>query len=429
MAVRVLRVLLYGASVGELVQDDMRIRFSYDSDLMDRIPNPTPLSLSMPPYIDDHTGDAVAAFLWGLLPENPAVLARWAREFQVSVANPVGLLEHVGLDCAGAVQFVRPDDLDEAVNPGGVEWLTESGVARLLRTLRRDATAWHGGAEEGQFSLAGAQSKTALVYEGSRWGRPWGRTATTHILKPAIPGLDDQDINEHLCLSTARGLGLTAARTAIRTFEDQTALVVERYDRAWAGNHRIRVHQEDLCQAMGVHPVNKYQADGGPGPRDIVDLFHAVQSTNQAHESTLAFVDAVILNWWLAGTDGHAKNFSVLLSDDQVRLAPLYDISSALPYPELMNPHKLKLAMKVGKEYRVKYIARREWTRLAQDLDLDAEELLSRVRQLGEAIPDAMAEAAADPAVRSLDSALPGTLTDAIAKRVNSVLRELQVTR
>ncbi|HEX6473361.1 MAG TPA: type II toxin-antitoxin system HipA family toxin [Streptosporangiaceae bacterium] len=428
MPARALRVLLYDAPVGELTQDTTRFRFGYDADLAERVADPTPVSLSMPLERRDHSGDAVAAFLWGLLPENPAVLARWAREFQVSVANPVALLEHVGLDCAGAVQFVRPDDPYER-DPGGVEWLTEAGVAHLLRTLRRDATAWHGGLEDGQFSLAGAQSKTALVHEKGRWGRPWGRAATTHILKPAIPGLTDQDINEHLCLSAVRRLGLAAATTAVSTFEDQTALVVERYDRVRDGDRWARVHQEDLCQALGVHPVNKYQADGGPSPQDIVDLLRAVQPTDQARESIMAFVDALALNWWLAGIDAHAKNFSVLLSGDSVRLAPLYDISSALPYPDLMNPHKLKLAMKIGQEYRIKYIGRREWIRLARDLSLDADAVLDRVRWLGEALPDAMSDVAGEAGVRSLDSPLPEALTDAVARRADSVLRELRATR
>ncbi len=45
------------------------------------------------------------------------------------------------------------------------------------------------------------------------------------------------------------------------------------------------------------------------------------------------FADALIWNWLIAGTDAHAKNYSLLLAGDQVRLAPLYDIASALPYP------------------------------------------------------------------------------------------------
>jgi len=55
-----------------------------------------------------------------------------------------------------------------------------------------------------------------------------------------------------------------------------------------------------------------------------------------------------MLNWLIAGTDAHAKNYSVLIAPQgRVRLAPLYDIASVLPYPRF-DLHKVKLAMKVG---------------------------------------------------------------------------------
>ncbi|WP_354534043.1 MULTISPECIES: HipA N-terminal domain-containing protein [unclassified Nonomuraea] len=83
-------VLLNGVRVGELGQDAMgRIRFSYDTAVRSWLPTATPLSLSLTPDVESHEGPEVAAFLWGLLPENPAVLSRWTREFGVSAANPV----------------------------------------------------------------------------------------------------------------------------------------------------------------------------------------------------------------------------------------------------------------------------------------------------------------------------------------------------
>jgi len=46
----------------------------------------------------------------------------------------------------------------------------------------------------------------------------------------------------------------------------------------------------------------------------------------------LALIDALAWNWLIAGTDAHAKNYSLLLAGNDVRLAPLYDVASALPY-------------------------------------------------------------------------------------------------
>ncbi|HYB25462.1 MAG TPA: HipA N-terminal domain-containing protein, partial [Solirubrobacteraceae bacterium] len=198
-----LAVLLADRHAGTLTRaSGGRLTFTY----MDRYlagESPTPLSLSMPAQIQAHRGQIVTNWLAGLLPDNDAVLRRWAREFHANARSPFSLLgTPVGEDCAGAVRFVHPDRLKRALRrQGDVQWLSEAQVAQRLRELREDSTAWLGRSFTGQFSLAGAQAKTALRREGRRWGVPYGATATTHILKPAVAGLDDHDLNEHLCLT------------------------------------------------------------------------------------------------------------------------------------------------------------------------------------------------------------------------------------
>ena len=211
-------------------------------------------------------------------------------------------------------------------------WLTEEEVAERLRDLRADTTAWLGRSFTGQFSLAGAQAKTALLQRDGRWGVPSGATPTTHILKPAVAGLDDHDLNEHLCLDAARRAGLIAARTRIERFGEETAVVVTRYDRIATGGAIRRVHQEDLCQALGIPPTRKYQNEGGPGPVQIVRLLRGAMRPTAAEDAVRRFADALAWNWLIAGTDAHAKNYSLLLAGPEARLAPLYDIASALPY-------------------------------------------------------------------------------------------------
>lgn len=68
--------------------------------------------------------------------------------------------------------------------------------------------AWRLPGDAGRFSLAGAQAKTALHFSDGRWGVPRGRTPTTHILKPPIPGFPGHCENEHLCLRFVRALAL-----------------------------------------------------------------------------------------------------------------------------------------------------------------------------------------------------------------------------
>ena len=137
-----------------------------------------PLSLSMPLVVGEHEHARIEPWLWGLLPDNEAILARWGQRFHVSPRNAFALLGAVGEDCAGAVQLVRPERIDEILEDDSqhAEWLTEGDIAERLSTLRKDHAAWRVARDTGQFSLAGAQPKTALLFDGQRWGVPYGLT-------------------------------------------------------------------------------------------------------------------------------------------------------------------------------------------------------------------------------------------------------------
>ena len=400
-----------------------RLQFSYDEEYAAR-PDATPLSLSMPLSQLTHPDSVIAPWLWGLLPDDPSVLTRWERHFHLSRAVPFTLLgTPIGLDCPGAVRFTRPERLNEAVHSAGrVTWLTEDDVAQVLRELGRDSTSWLGVGFTGQFSLAGAQAKTALLRQGGRWGIPAGATPTTHILKPAIAGLVGHDLNEHLCLDAARRCGLPAVRSRIARFGDQSAIVVDRYDRYPSGVGFSRIHQEDLCQALAVPPIRKYQNEGGPGPSDIAELFRRAMPTRAAEQAVRGFADALIWNWLIGGTDAHAKNYSLLLRQGEVRLAPLYDIASALPYGD--HEKKLRLAMKIGGDYQLNP-HRNRWPDAARDLGLPAAELVARARELAAAVADAFADAAKAPDVLAQESKLPARLADLVAERSGRCARLL----
>jgi serine/threonine-protein kinase HipA len=184
----------------------------------------------------------------------------------------------------------------------------------------------------------------------------------------------------------ARAAGLIVPNSSVQHFADETAIVVERYDRVRSDGRWARIHQEDMCQALGLHPTRKYESDGGPGARTIAELLRE-QSSNP-EEDVQSFVDANIFNWLIAGTDAHAKNYALLLGGGgAVRLAPLYDLASILPY-QTVDVQKVKLAMKIGGEYRLRYIGLRNWKKFAVDLRLREDWLIGRIRAMAGSLPD-----------------------------------------
>ncbi|MBM4296446.1 MAG: type II toxin-antitoxin system HipA family toxin [Deltaproteobacteria bacterium] len=380
-------VLLGDREVGRVRQDQRgKLKFIYNDEWREA-GGAYPLSLSMPLAASEHPHDVIEAFIWGLLPENELVLERWAKKFQVSARSAFALISHVGEDCAGAVQFVRPDRLDAVLHSGSgdIDWLDESDIAIRLKTLRQDHSAWRRPGDTGQFSLAGAQPKTALLLQDKKWGIPSGRIPTTHILKPPTGAFDGHAENEHFCLALARALGMPAASSTVMHFGDEVAFVVERYDRRVIEGRIVRIHQEDICQAFGVPPTGKYENEGGPSVNRIVDFLR--ENSGAPGEDVQTFIDAVAYNWLIGGTDAHAKNYSLLIgAGGRVRLAPLYDLASILPYDEF-DPLKLKLAMKLGGKYRIRDISARSWEKLSEELRLDKKKVARRICQMASKLP------------------------------------------
>jgi|ERR1700693_2327895 serine/threonine-protein kinase HipA len=158
-----------------------RLSFLYSDEWLTS-PGAYPLSVSMPLSPDEQGHRKIHPFLWGLLPDNEIVLGQWARKFHVSPTNVFGLISNVGEDCAGAVQFVKPERLDavRSAGPPEVQWLGEAGVADRLRTLRQDQSAWRLARDTGQFSLAGAQPRVGSARKVAPPISAWSVRAKRH---------------------------------------------------------------------------------------------------------------------------------------------------------------------------------------------------------------------------------------------------------
>jgi len=229
-----------------------------------------------------------------------------------------------------------------------------------------------------------------VYVSGNKISIPLGESPSTHILKPAIERFEGVVFNEAFCMKLARGIGMNAAHTETGQVEGIDYLLAQRYDRTTSSDASgvpqtlKREHQEDFCQALGIVPENKYQAEGGPS---LKQCFALVRDASSAPVIDLqALLDAVIFNFLIGNHDAHGKNFSFPYSGGQTRLAPLYDLLSTSYYPEL-SP---KMAMKIGGEYSSAKITVKHFERLAEEAGLGKPMVRRRVPELAEAILSTM---------------------------------------
>jgi serine/threonine-protein kinase HipA len=382
------------------------------------------LSCSLPAAGIQYSGERVTNWLGGLLPDRGEVLARWRATYALKRLDAYALLWHVGEDVAGAARFVRPDHLVDADRSDVTQPLTEEEIGQRIRSLAQDATSWSPSEGTGQFSLAGAQAKFALARSADGWVEPSGSLATTHIFKPAIPHMADQDLNEHLTMRLAHAAGLPVAPTEVVEFDGARTLVVTRFDRyvdAQGSWHRL--HQEDAVQALGIASHRKYESQGGPGVRELVALLTDNVTGGHRNRDVNTLLDAVAFNWLTVGTDAHARNYALLHHGQATRLAPLYDMNSFLPYA---SEHPSHLAMRIGfTQSDPAQVSRSDWGELARDCRVDDEFLIERVRLMAERLlSNADAVLLADDAAQ-WGSELPLRLRHSLAVHIEACLLRL----
>lgn len=383
-----LAVLIDGEHAGLLCRNRSgRLRLEYDADYEARASSP-PLSLSMPlrggPY-----GNATASrWISSLLPDHPRALERWYR--REGVSTPFGLLaSRIGYDCAGAVQFCRPDRLSELLDrSSGLTPLTPEDMAERVDAMAEDPAQWDRDDLESCYSLAGFQNKMALHRAPTGWARPHGSVPTTHILKPRHRDGGQGAVVEHLCAATARRVGLDAVVTDVEFHGGHPVTVVQRYDRHRPSGRWRRRHQEDMCQALGLDGKRRHEWDGGPGMAAIGDFMH--HHCLDSDTDVRKFADGLLWALITVNRDAHARNYSLRLSGREVHLAPLYDLQSSLPYG-VKKLGEREMAMRYGSTYSI-YSAssNHSLADVAARLSLPNIWLIDRAEQLAASTNEAM---------------------------------------
>ena len=384
---RVLDIWRDGRVVGQLTQNQHgELGFVYAQDWLADEDAPA-LSASLPKRADPYARRACRPFFGGLLPEESQRDAA-AKALGVSPRNDFALLDRLGGDVAGALQFLKPGEaptLLASVQPSRP--LDDTGLVRVLDELPvRPLLVGEDGL---RLSLAGAQSKAPVVVLDGAVALPAPGQPTTHILKPSIPRFAATTENEAFVMRLAAAVGLDVALVEPRIVRDRKFLLVQRYDRSVAEDGGVRrIHQEDFCQALGVPPETKYASEGGPAFKQCFALLRRVAARPAV--DVLKLLDAAIFNLIAGNADAHGKNFSILYEDQGARLAPLYDLMATVAYPALSPT----LAMKVGKRATLAEMDATGWAGFASDAGLGLPLVRRRVAELSASVKGAAHEVA-----------------------------------
>lgn len=341
-----LGVWLDGNRIADLDQPRWpRLRLRYSEEALAAWPQNSPvISCSLP--LGRGPADA-SPFCVGLLPEGQA-LATMAAQAGLAASDAFGLLGRYGRDVAGAlvISADEPEPRD-----GGVDPYDRDGLAEAVEDLEEHPLGSH---DDSELSLAGLQDKLLLVRLPDGWGRPVGGRPSTHILKREdvrFPGLIEAEAD---CLALARAVSLTTIEAETIELGGYNCLIVSRFDRIVDADGDVRrVHQEDLCQALGIDPSGargraKYErAKVGPSFQQAARLLDAYAADPVSELDRLVAVVAYTVA--IGNADAHGKNLALLHPDSEsISLAPLYDTVPTALWPRLRSDAAMAIGGQVA---------------------------------------------------------------------------------
>lgn len=342
-ASRRLTVYRSGRPVGGLWADAARLQFAYRDDVLgDRS---AAVGLLLPVRsgtFDDHL---TRPCFENLLPEGD-LRAYLAKAEKVDVGDVVGLLAVFGGECSGALSL-----WPEGEAPPSQPTYAPCGAADVHAALAmvRAQEASVGGSpaqvmKRGRLSLSGAQDKLVLfrrpssgpgvrpdepLYRISLQGAP-STVLVKHARKERFPGLLH---NELLCMRLMAAADVPTADSTVHAL-DAAVYETARFDRVLRPNDTVtRLHAEDGCQVTGRTSNQRYASTGAPGYADLCTVLR--RSGAAPAEDADRLLRWAVANLALGNRDAHAKNLMLLHTVSGVRLAPAYDVTCTLVYPDL----------------------------------------------------------------------------------------------
>lgn len=152
-------------------------------------------------------------------------------------------------------------------------------------------------------SMSGVQPKLGVKIEGGKL--QVSNKDFTYILKPSPEEYPELSQVEHLCMNISRLLKIETAENGLVKFADgDIAYLTKRFDKVAEKN----IHQEDMMQAMNIHP--DLVSNGKYAARSYEDVAMFLQSHSSIVIAKNLF-ERVFLNFMLANDDYHLKNISI----------------------------------------------------------------------------------------------------------------------
>ena len=356
-----------GVPVGTLEVKKGHWRFAYATDWATYALSPN-FPLSTRKFQDTTTAKPVEWFFENLLPEG-RLRDLIALRDRIDPQDTWALLVRHGQDTAGALSLI-PEGFEAATEeilaPLSREALQKKIKASRARNLPLMAS-W----DEIRMSLAGAQEKLGLRIDANGdMFLPEGSAASTHIVKPENASADFPycPANEFFCMRLAHELKIPVPAVGLLHLPEPL-YVIERFDRESLEKNSDketaqafkRIHQIDLCQALGVAPSKKYESEGGLG---LHHLFGVLRGSfiDRPIVAANAIVQWIAFNYLVGNLDAHAKNIAFLMRGQKAAVAPFYDMLCVEAYLPRQT-----MSMAIAGENKPGWVEGQHWDAMAYE--------------------------------------------------------------
>jgi serine/threonine-protein kinase HipA len=391
-----LRVLSDGAWIGTLDVIEGRWSFAYAPEWTIH-PLAPGFPLTVRDYQDAGEHRPVEWFFENLLPEG-RLRELIAFRDRIDPRDSWAFLVRHGQDTAGALSLVP-------VNPDGdvpgevlVPLSQEDLQAKIEESRKRNLplmASW----DDIRMSLAGAQEKLGLrIDPDGVMFLPEGTAASTHIVKPENASADFPfcPANEFFCMRLADELKVPVPQVSLRHLPEPL-YIIERFDRhrpkpknGEGASPIKRLHQIDLCQALGVSPSRKYESEGGLGLHHLFEVLLGPFIDRPA-VAVNAVIQWVAFNYLIGNLDAHAKNIAFLLRGQKAEVAPFYDMLCVEAYLP-----RATMSMSIAGENKPGWVEGIHWDALAYEARVAPRLVRGVLSRMNAALPDAISRVIGD---------------------------------